>query len=360
MKNYYSVALMLAITLSASAQTQKSSVSGSEVFIVPKVLSYDEKASVVSVSEDKDVSVYDDDITLVRTFHVNLPTYKGTWETQRRKAEGKAYSQNESIEYYDELTWNGAKEWANNSYAYGDRGMVVKDNYQFWPEDESYYWNYGEFGKTYPTSYYYWNPEDGHIYGVTLEYTYAYTGEWETVNSSSWEDSGMQKLYFEDYDDNSHPDQGFLLSQTLFNDDDKFEYVVCSYVAEDRINGEYDRDDDGMIDERNVEHGWKVTGYDIMSEDGTVLFSIESDKYFDWGESGVIKLNGKYYFLLTDGDETDFYKIDKQSAGISKVNALSGLKKQVFGTDGKARHSMQRGINIIRNEDGTVIKRVLK
>ena len=94
----------------------------------------------------------------------------------------------------------------------------------------------------------------------------------------------------------------FFLTQTLFNNDDKFEFV------------------------RFVEEGYKNTAFEVVNEDNEVLATINSpaDSYRSYPR--ILKWNGKYYFGIYSytNDYTyfwDIYLIEKGTNSVRKVNA---------------------------------------
>ena len=364
--------LCLVLTLGAScsfAQTLQSTIPNAELFVMPKAFTAGDNVYVVSLTDENDVSVYDDDLNLVRSFKVNPQYYTTIIEDQERKAEAAVISSNawRTIQTMDNPyedwkgTWGEAKEWAATE-AESSTGYTLEEstyeNYQLWPTNEGEYYRYDLFGKRYPQVYFQWNPEDGMIWQVSASYETRYTGEWETIYRYSYDDRGIRELYFEDYDNNSHPDQGFYLSQTLFNDDEKFEYIeaLMEQTETEWVGGEYDRDGDGLADRRRLSHGWSKIGYKIMSEDGTMLYSITSSADIH----GIIQLNGKRYLVLQQYGESQFFRINSASSSVSEVNTLPGSAKMIFGTDGRRRQTMEKGINIVREEDGSVKKMLVK
>lgn len=368
MRKLYACAILMAMSVAVNAQTERKSVSGN-VFVMPKLFTYGDNSYVVAITDNEEVAVYNDDIELVRSFNVNLTEYTLGQEEQQRKAVVNF----ESVQVGDNMlvwetgevwtgTWNQAREWAASDVPNKGGDVEEKGNYQFWPNDENSYWLYEKYGKLHPTFYYQWNAEDGTISPVYVTYRESFTGEWETVSSNSWKGSEMQHFYFEDYDDNTHPDQGFYLSQTLFNADEKFEYVEPIYETEEFISDGYDRDGDGEIDTRTIQHGVHSTGFRIVSEDGTVLQTINSTGTMHWGGSGsgIFKINGKIYMVLEDGDETVFFKIDRQTTSITRVAEMPVSAKSFFSLSGRKLPSAQRGINIVLNSDGSSSKFIKK
>ena len=363
MKNkFYFCAMLMAMSMTANAQTEGKSIgSGDGVFVVPKLFTYGDNRYVVTI-DGKEVSVYNDDIDLVRSFQINPTEYTVGQETQQRTAvvrvESVLPSEPMTImedDGYTEVLWTGtwdqAREWA----ASRNLNLLEKENFQLWADDESSYFKPEKYGFQYPGWYYQWNANNGTIVEVGVTYRENLTGEWETIEGDSWTYSGgaIEQLDFEDYDDNTHPDQGFYLSQTLFNTDEKFEYLVPLYEPEDYTSSERDADGDGEIDTRTIQHGLRNTGYQIMSEDGTVIQTINSTGY----AAKIIKINEKTYLIVEDSDETVFYKIDQQKTNLSRVATMPvSLAKSIFSLDGRKLSSAQRGINIVRNSDGSATK----
>ena len=105
----------------------------------------------------------------------------------------------------------------------------------------------------------------------------------------------VYELQYFNYD--SFVSNGLYVTQTLFNNDDKMEFVL-------------------------VKEGYK--GSEIINEDGEVLFSIPAIE-------GVFRYNGKDYLMcINKVDETytyDVYAINKDGgeSRISKVRTLSGI-----------------------------------
>ena len=89
---------------------------------------------------------------------------------------------------------------------------------------------------------------------------------------------GALLAFFTNLDeDNNVSICSFFLSQTLFNDDDKWEYVIPileEVVSYDRVNS-YKNEDDGMVHFfRGVERREVIIGFKVLSEDGTTIMSI--------------------------------------------------------------------------------------
>jgi len=155
-----------------------------------------------------------------------------------------------------------------------------------------------------------------------------------------------------DFDNNSTTDFSFYASQTLFNADERFEYVLPLY------------------ENPEVEYP-KTIGFRIMSEDGTELQSVRFDAEADYWDDdfSILKINEKYY-LVFNGEYEDpnggynvvtiFYRINPQSTEIKAVANIPASFVGNYSLDGRRQGKMQRGVNILRESDGTAKKVLVK
>ncbi|MDE5999911.1 MAG: hypothetical protein K2H04_07570, partial [Bacteroidaceae bacterium] len=362
MRKLYLCAIIMAMSVTSNAQTSHKTISGG-LSVTPKSLTYDNKACVVSVSDDGEVSVYDDDLELIRSFTLHQEKYPVEHETQERKAEVEATFHVGENWYLWETgeDWIGTWEQAKDLFADSISNGVLEEKIhsQFWPTKESAYWKMEKYGKQHPRYYYQWNAEDGTISCVSVSYREAaYTGDWETINKEelNYGYGGVDRVSMYDYDNNSYPDEPIVFTQTLFNTDEKFEYIESMYEATEVIY-EYDRDYDGEPDQREIYHGWKSVGFRIMSEDGKVLQTISCDDASS-NDRCIYKLNDKLYLVMYnyDAEETVFYKIDQQTTSVNRVKAMPASAKLIYSLDGCQQPTMQRGVNIVRDGDGAVRK----
>lgn len=110
-----------------------------------------------------------------------------------------------------------------------------------------------------------------------------------------------------DLDEPSVSDAGsyyFFLTQTLFNNDDKFEFVRCV-------------EKDG---------GYKYTAFEIVNEDNEVLTTIDAPASSYRSFPRILKWNDRYYFGIYSytNDYTYFwniYLIEKETSSVRKINA---------------------------------------
>lgn len=165
-----------------------------------------------------------------------------------------------------------------------------------------------------------------------------YTGEWETTREEDdyqWRccrslglctevDHGIAEAF---------ENQRLFLTQTLFNEDDKFEYLFETIEVKETSKYERDRDGDGVTDEVTRSYSAVESGLEIRQDDGTVLFRHD---YADLNnvmgtEAMLYRVGGKTYLVIEengymDGSEERFrsytiYLID------SKANTIKELKR---------------------------------
>ena len=268
MKKFYCFAILLALSLSANAQfVEKKTLFTDSGLIIPKMFSYDGNTHIIGVAgEDEDsdskywLEVYNGDFETVRTFSVTIPEYTISYDIQTRKMEvTSTYDRDEIIVVYNEQsgtsqpwtgTWEEAKSWVASNYP--SEFEAEESAHRLLPVDYRDYFNYYSYGKQYPCRYIKWTSE-GAIYIVFTEYEEAPTGEWQNfgLGYEGEEYDEPEYLSFVDLDDNSYPSTKFIFSQTLFNSDEKYEYLYAAFEDGDEVE-EYDTNGDGINDYRRI------------------------------------------------------------------------------------------------------------
>lgn len=157
-----------------------------------------------------------------------------------------------------------------------------------------------------------------------------YTGEWVVVYESKTK-IRPSSICFVDLDNGvSDYLDGAYLTQTLFNDDDKYEYLYPNYTLEESSE-EDDRDGDGIVDRITTLWDVKLTSYDVLNLDGEKVgnLPIQGTTY----DSSTIKLckwNNKYYFCYYDEMENEvgeevgydcYYQFTPKTTEIKKIDA---------------------------------------
>ena len=148
----------------------------------------------------------------------------------------------------------------------------------------------------------------------------------------------LLRPYFYDYDAPYELEADCRITQTLFNDDAKFEYIrplLTDGLSNVYVynNGVYDSDLDCYVSVPCISktYGARQSGFQVVSEDGTVLQTVNFDGNFvmRYDEMGMLRINGKLY-LSFEGNVIDepnnsmrraslIYELDRQSSQIRKV-----------------------------------------
>lgn len=155
-----------------------------------------------------------------------------------------------------------------------------------------------------------------------------FTGEWT-------EEKHNEDLDFEltpgcyDSSSPSNSNESILFSQTLFNNDEKYEYIVPAFSGfEIRWHEEYDRDSDGEIDLIEEHYRASYAGYDVINEDGNIVCSIRpnlSNGFIIEYSPNIQVLGGKKYLVVYASTpdyemwEYIYYLIDSNNSSIQQV-----------------------------------------
>ena len=139
-----------------------------------------------------------------------------------------------------------------------------------------------------------------------------YTGEWETTREEDdyqWRccrslglctevDHGIAEAF---------ENLRLFLTQSLFNEDDKFEYLFETIEVKETSKYERDRDGDGVTDEVTRSNSAVESGLEIRQDDGTVL--VRHD-YADLNnvmgtEAMLYRVGGKTYLVIEENGYMD-------------------------------------------------------
>lgn len=367
MKKLFFLVSLLAISVSSNAQVSEFKEFTRDFEVMPKQFVYGGESFILVQSGESEntIDVYNDEIEKVRSFQVQYPSRTSGSKSLSRKLEVKEVSR-DSIQQWNFnndndsiFTWEEALAYATEYNC-----SSQQSGYMLWPDSRyDYYQNYyDEIELLYPTSYYRWIPESGYLYRYYISYKGSYTGEWETKSDTKSVYNEHFDLGLYDYDGHSYIDDTFIFTQTLFNTDEKYEYLVPIFgETEEEVYYESDRDGDGEVDMREINYVTPVQGFKVVSEDGTVLQSIETEMG-SWDYLRIVKINGKVYLVEYEQKGLDcvFYRIDPVSTSIKKVNNVPVSVVARYSIDGRRQSHSRRGVNILRYSDGTAVKVVEK
>ena len=194
---------------------------------------------------------------------------------------------------------------------------------------------------------------------------------WEYNNTDTYEHSAIEPIVgYQNLDNNSWGNnEEFYFTQTLFNDDEMFEYIRLDYdnTPDTTTYALY------LIDHlfRDISYKGKLVGFSIMQEDGNVVQSvkIQEELATSYLSFLLIKMNNKIYLVVYDeSDYTKkciFYRIEKLANGIVKqVAALPGMKVSPHVADRKENITVELGegcnareIQVV-NAAGQTVKRI--
>lgn len=171
-------------------------------------------------------------------------------------------------------------------------------------------------------------PSDLSISGTPLLSNEEETGDYTIYNyytntlslAASFSTENISHLMYCVYNDLDNPFDSYIewgcpcpFSQTLFNNDADWEYLRWNGTA-DTIREEYYWD---VI--------YTITSFDVVKQNGTVLFTITADNNLTIDYVTALKWGEEYFLAVneeSDDDEyiTILYRIDRQTQGISRID----------------------------------------
>ena len=182
------------------------------------------------------------------------------------------------------------------------------------------------------------NTEDN----VTFEY-----GEWVEVKRSEYNRPRTSSIGFTNYDANPthhymfETGDGVCLTQTLFNSDDKYEYLYFPHELSeeyDYVDPTPDYYESGTYTEEKIFYQYSLyKSFNVMSEDGAILQTVTFPNGFqmaDYLDAQVIQLSEEFY-ILCQGEMNDYttlliYKINRSSVGASVEQVCAPIKVGAF------------------------------
>lgn len=194
-----------------------------------------------------------------------------------------------------------------------------------------------------------------------------YTGDWKTIydESNTVYGAGTSRIALKDFNQSCDDFRSIYLSQTIFNNDDKYEYIMPVYKPYSMYE-ERDEDGDGTIDTKVTSSGKNKVGFKIVSETGNVLSTVNFEEGFEVYDLkfDLILINGKRYLGISGNSSYTgrvyyIYSIESEATSVSMKSVQRVAVSARYTLDGR-RTQGERGINIIRMEDGTVKKVFVK
>lgn len=354
MKKFATLMLLLAIAGGAHADlVLKTEKGGKHDFnVVPNALTTSGKTvfytlSISSGEGNGDATVFSPDNGFApKTFNIGEVEYQRGWYTEEAivtltgmnfvpedergypnysaTSLWEASSQEEMIDKLTSLkeqTFTAFTDYFGNPACYGNTSFVLENL----------------FGKQYPTSWY--ALIDGMIYSISTysnSYTFAYDEEsavWtRTSESIDTYTNGCASivLYLDGIEANE--DNYITISQSLFNNDDKWEYLLPEYgplsISSSSIQNVIDNGDGTVTLQRQVGVRSEETGFAVYNEDGTKLYNLRCTS--DKGIFFYLDGDRAYYQSLEDG-YICIYEINKETGDIDLVEKVQAKNDRKLG-----------------------------
>ncbi len=391
----FSVALTAQVT-SLPTVLQVNDETENAFSVVPKELSYDGSNRVYIRTADDQIAIYGNDFTPVKSITISPTRYEDVRIRKEREVTvtvtpGELISSNVVVDYtYTNLTliylfneetqeWHYTYDipasWTENDMKtylenqekktivsvtpHPEGGWVFVYDMEMYQPDGSDAYNYfmvDTYGKQYPRQAYLW--QNGFLYDYNIAYndesvyaedevTFEY-GEWVETGTEKYESAQDGSIGFLDYDSQSIGDSdeygdGLCLSQTLFNTDDKYEYLSFPHELSEEYDYGYneptpDHYESGTYTENKTFYQYSLyKSFNIMSEDGTILQTVTFPNGFNMielVEAQVIKLADQYYILcqgeMNESETLLIYKINRSSVGASVEQVCAPIKVGAF------------------------------
>lgn len=329
--------------------------------VVPKEFAFNNKPllSIFNREKSSQISIYDENIDLVKTFDIDdnkTFDYTLVYQNETRdvtSVDEKGVNKTDLNQSYKE--WLEREQMVDPSvteYSFiitkqenGD--SIISADYSkisySYTTNEQMYFGYSIFGLKYPRLY--WIASKGNMYQCKTSYTVSYS-DWK-ANGQTEEPSSRPLRHICLYNLNLDNGAGtnntngtyFMVSQTLFNQDEDYEYIIPKLA----LVGDTDEgpDDEVIVNPSNSESiettrttlvseksNVGIVGFQVVSSNGKIIKDLTFDegfacKYRGYERFALITMGGNRYLAFSNGS-TIFYKIDSQTSAIKKVNVAPG------------------------------------
>lgn len=236
--------------------------------------------------------------------------------------------------------------------------------------DELYIDGWGDDGVRVRESFYYYNSSDNRLYRVenllklvevdTSNLAWTQDGSHDTYGITLTERIYPTEVY--DYDVNCNEDSYGYLSQNVFNNDDKYEYLVQSYREVSTPTDPTGSYQPGLINISGIENGKVVLTTEVQDkyyepylvvkdEDGKDLFTVPTSGYKN--DLTIYRANGKTFISNYESQGNGLgqyviYLLDKTDTGITELARTQVVKS--------AKTFNMAGMLVGKNAKGLVIQ----
>ena len=236
--------------------------------------------------------------------------------------------------------------------------------------DKLYIDGWGDDGVRVRESFYYYNSSDNRLYRVEnlLKLVEVDTSNlaWKEDDSRKSDEIKITESIYQtevyDYDVNCNESSDVYLSQNVFNNDDKYEYLVKSYREVSKPTDPTGSYQPGLIVVNGIENGKIVLTKDVQDmyyepylvvkdEDGKDLFTVPTSGYKD--DFTIYRANGKTFISNYESQGNGLgqyviYLLDKTDTGITELARTQAVKS--------AKTFNMAGMLVGKNAKGLVIQ----
>lgn len=324
------------LMLAGAANAQVATLTDDQWGISPKAFSADGEAKLISVEQSGEyqgiINVYNSTFEVEHSFDFTFGNCGYERVTEQR---AWVYTPGE-LENKDISSLLGISEEQWNSLSQEEKISILRtsfytdiDSVSTAPNGDVYIY---VIKRDYFNGYESYRIEGAYILSGSIvkyqPYTSKRTGEWEVINTYGYSYSAsFPNIYnFTDLDNDWSYETGasILTTQTLFNSDEKYEYLRYKRTAYNRIRNEWDTDGDGNIDYRELEDGSEIIGIEVVSEDGNVISSFDVG---DVEDAHLLLWAGKRYlgFYIYSEDNYTFqiYEINPTGNSITRASSAA-------------------------------------
>lgn len=311
---------------------EKKEYDGGTLFVLNNTNSwYEEATGYYYFNNNKLYYAYYNTESGVLTVNEEIAEYYDFYNTQLAE-----FTQEDIFEYINQGPWlivrtgNGSLDFSDylvDSTAVEDNGNTI-----VFYTDISKNWSYKGLK-------FVWKKDIETLTAIGTSYKQSFTGEWKQgLKEDSYSEENEWLWDVEMYPfcvGELRVDMaGIYATQTLFNNDEKWEFLRPIYTESVYNTRESDRDNDGEIDYKEITYRDKVKAYEIVSEDGNVLSSFlvpEGDSY----DPRIVKWDGEVYFGISVEKEISYYNyeeytviysIDKNASSVKKIASTPAMR----------------------------------
>lgn len=326
--------LMLTLVVTFSFLSSASINSSGRMFsgmprFIPQSFSLNDKTILYVESDDTEFAILDEEFNEISRF--STPSYPEV--TAEYSLSGAIDGPiNVFVTSTNNSEWWIGEDTSKESLAEScaQQGFTILENHgsETWylSDDSYYYYYYDIYGKIYPEKLYVWNNNSNQGFERQINYDY-----------ESWGPTGLygEPNIIKDYatpepldicimDSNCNEKEYFRISQTLFNSDADFEWIVPIIEAVDiSYTNEYEKCEGKRL---------KCTGFRVESQSGSVIATVKfpNGLYGFYNDNTYLYIMNKKIYLfwdLTNKDNEYYYMAYELDASNASVNAVSAPRR---------------------------------